>query len=143
MTLVRVNPNRRYRRNPSFFTNFVSEDFFKPEINTRKQPAVNVLETADGFQVEIATPGLSKKDIGIKVEKEVLSIFANVETASKAEEKVLSRGFSYSNFKRSFQLPDTVNSAGITANYKNGILSVSIPKKEEAKELPPRTIEIK
>ena len=143
MTFVRVNPNRRYRRNPSYFTNFVLEDFFKPQVSTKNQPAVNVLETADGFQVEIATPGLSKKDIGIKVEKEVLSIFANVEAVKKEGEKVLSRGFSFNNFKRSFQLPDTVNSAGITANYKNGILSVFIPKREEAKELPPRTIEIK
>lgn len=64
------------------------------------------------------------------------------ETAKESTEKVKRSEFSYHQFKRTFQLPDTIASNLISAEYKNGVLKVTLPKKEEARELPPRTVEI-
>ena len=141
MTLVRVNPNRGFKRRSSFSTDFdrVFDEFFKTDIPQGKQPAVNVLETGDGFTVELAVPGLSKEAIQVKVENKILSISAAVKQEQAADTKFRKHEFDYSNFKRSFQLPKTVDASAITANYEQGILSVFIPKREEAKALPPRT----
>jgi HSP20 family protein len=144
MTLVRVNPGRKVKR-PSFFTDFdrMFDEFLKGEATPRNQPAANVIETGDGFHLQLATPGLGKEDLNLKVEKEILSIFAEIKNEAVEGEKVRRREFNYSTFKRSFHLPETVDASRITASYEQGILNVFIPKKEEAKELPPRNIEIK
>lgn len=154
MNLVTVNPrHRRVTRRPAFatpvFDNLLNElangSFSKPKRNgfIKNQPAVNVIENNDNFRIEVAAPGLTKKDININVEKDILTINADREIKQKEGEKYSRREFSYDNFKRSFQLPDTVDAANIKASFRNGILEVTIAKKEEAKELPPRAIEIK
>ena len=144
MTLVRVNPGRNLRRRPSFFTDFdrVFDELLNGTVATKYQPDANVIETGDGFQLELATPGLGKKDLNVKVEKDILTISAEVAQELPEDAKVRTKAFSYHNFKRSFQLPETVDAGAITAKYENGILKLFIPKKEEAKELPPRTIKI-
>jgi len=108
------------------------------------QPAVNVKENTDGFHLALAAPGYNKEEIEVKIDDNVLTISSEKkeETIAAEGEKFTRKEFKYAAFKRTFTLPETVDAAKIEANYDNGILNVSIPKKEEAKPLPARTIEI-
>lgn len=126
-----------------FFDNDVLPDFFDKESKTNI-PAVNVMEEADKFKIDVAAPGLEKKDFNIDLDNNVLTISSEKEAKKEDEsEKFVRREFSYSAFKRSFTLPDSVDSDKITAAHKDGVLTISIPKKEEAVEKPPKKIDIK
>ena len=109
------------------------------------QPAVNFLETKDEFKVEVAVPGMSKENFDVKLDEDVLVITGKKED-NKEEKKdnYMRKEFSYSSFQRSFHLPtNTVEVDKIEANYKDGILHLTIPKKEEAKvERKPKQISI-
>ncbi len=110
-------------------------------------PAVNVKETDDQFELELAAPGMSKADFNIEIDADVLTISSEKkESKEEKEEKkdgrFTRREFHYKAFKRLFNLPETVDSTNIAANYVDGILSVVIPKKEEAKPQPARKIDI-
>ncbi|WP_317168457.1 Hsp20/alpha crystallin family protein [Costertonia aggregata] len=88
---------------------------------------------------------MSKKDFDINVENNTLSISAESKTENEEKDengKYTKREFSFSSFKRSFSLPDSVSDEDIKASYENGILKLSIPKKEEARPKPPRQIAI-
>ncbi len=106
-------------------------------------PAVNIAEEKDDFRIEVAAPGLDKKDFKIDLNNNVLTISSekNDEREEKSE-RFMRREFSYSSFKRSFTLPETAQVDRIVANHKNGILQITIPKKEEARVKPPRQIAI-
>ncbi len=105
------------------------------------KPSANVREKEDAFSIELAVPGLSKNDFNIDLDKNLLTISAGIE--KKDEDNNYNRmEFDYSNFCRSFSLPETINTDNIKAVYKNGILKVNLPKKEEAIPKPARTIEI-
>ena len=106
-------------------------------------PKVNIIETADAFIVEMAVPGLKKSDFDINIDNELLSI--STETKEENEQREVNytrREFGYSSFKRTFTLPESVNDEKINASYKEGILSILLPKKEEAKQKPSRSIKI-
>ena len=119
-------------------TNFVGSDF------ASNIPAVNISEATNDFKIELAVPGLEKEDFKINVEKDQLTISVKKENSTEVtDEKFTRKEFNYSAFTRNFLLPEGVESRAITANYENGILGIVLPKKEEAKELPPRTIDIK
>jgi HSP20 family protein len=95
--------------------------------------------------VELAAPGKKKEDFNIELEDNVLTISS--EARSEKEEKdnegkYTRREFSYSSFKRAFTLPETVNDYEINASYENGVLHITLPKKEEALPKPKRLIEI-
>lgn len=106
------------------------------------QPAVNVVETENDFRVELAAPGFDKQDFSINVENEHLTVAAKHETSNEEKnERYTRREFSVASFKRSFKLPKTVNLDAIAAVYENGILNVTLGKKEEAKPVV-KTIEI-
>jgi HSP20 family protein len=106
-------------------------------------PKVNIKETADAFMVEMAVPGLKKSDFHIDLDNQVLSISTELkEENEQKEENYTRREFGYSSFKRTFTLPETVDDSKIDASYKDGILSIHLPKKEEAKQKPARTIKI-
>lgn len=92
---------------------------------------VNVMELDDKFQLELAAPGLKKEDFELNVEKDVLFISADRSRDKKEGVKVLRNEFGNYNFKRSFQLADTIDAENIKASYKNGILQVALPKKEK------------
>lgn len=118
-------------------SNFVGSDFVS------NIPSINVLETGDDFKIELAAPGLEKEDFDINVEKDQLTISVKKETSNEVkEEKHMRKEFSYNSFTRSFHLPEDVQSDAINANYENGILKIILPKKDTAKELPKRTIEV-
>lgn len=105
--------------------------------------AVNIIEAPDHYRIEMAAPGLKKDDFELKMDNGVLTISVNKEWKLEEGHEFRRREFAYYNFERSFMLPDTVDADKIKATYKNGILTVTLPKKEEAKEKPPRKIEIK
>ena len=115
-----------------------------PTLWNGSMPAVNVKETDDQFELELAAPGMSKSDFNIEIDADVLIVSSEKKEnkEEKEESRFTRREFRYNAFKRSFNLPETVDSAKIAANYVDGILSVVIPKKEEAKPQPARKIEI-
>jgi len=107
-------------------------------------PSVNVKENTDQFTVEVAAPGFEKTDFKIEVNHNTLSISSEkkVESETKEGEQFTKREFSYQSFARSFTLPQIADGEKIEASYDKGILTVVIPKREEAKPKPSRMIEI-
>jgi HSP20 family protein len=106
-------------------------------------PKVNIKESADAYYVEMAAPGLKKSDFQIDLDNQLLTISTEVEEKNEEnKENFTRREFGYSSFKRSFSLPETVEDSKIKAQYKEGILSIHLPKKEEARQKPPRNIQI-
>lgn len=142
MNLIRRNPNVL----PSLLDEFFKPDWFGgSEGMNANLPAVNISENEAGFELELAAPGMKKDDFNIEVDKNVLTI-SNERTSTMEEESkeknFSRREFYYSSFKRSFNLPETVNTEAIKAAYNDGILKLEIPKKEEALPKPKRMIEI-
>jgi HSP20 family protein len=109
-------------------------------------PAVNIRETNDNFEVEMAAPGMNKEDFKVELDGNQLTISSESkkEQQETDEQHRYSRQeFSYQSFQRSFTLPkDVVDADKIQAKYNNGVLQLTIPKKEEVKKRPPRMIEI-
>lgn len=134
---------------PSLFDRFFDGDLFdwsnRNFSNTNTTiPSVNIKENADTFMVEVAAPGFEKGDFKIELNLNTLSISSEkkVENETKEGEVFTKREFSYQSFSRSFTLPQIADGDRIEANYQNGILTVLIPKREEAKPKPARMIEI-
>ncbi len=106
-------------------------------------PAVNVIETGNDFRIEFAAPGLEKNDFKIDLDGRVLTISSEKEYKNEEkDERVMRREFSYTSFSRAFSLPESIDAEKIKANHKNGVLSIAIPKREEAKQKPPKQISI-
>ncbi len=106
-------------------------DFFGKRFT---DPAANIIEKNDSFHLEIAAPGMQKEDFKINLENNILTICAEVNDENREEGKNYSRKeFYYGSFSRSFTLPKTIDLEKIKADYMNGILTVELPKKEEAK----------
>jgi HSP20 family protein len=146
MTLVKFNPEKKQNGLMTgfndVFDSIFNDTFFSDRMVSRV-PAANISETADHYHVELAAPGLSKEDFKLNLERDVLSISVEQTQQTGQQERTFNkREFSYSSFVRSFTLPDTANQEGISAKYENGVLSIDIPKKEEAKMVT-RQIEIK
>ena len=131
---------------PNIVDDFFGKDFltnfFEPQTGV-SVPAVNIVEDKENFKIEVAAPGLDKEDFNIEMENNVLTISS--EKGSKHEEKekeYMRREFSYSSFKRTFTMPEIVDSEKIVASHKNGILEIVIPKKEEAKQKGKKQIKV-
>lgn len=134
---------------PSFIDRFLNNDLMDwnqtnfSGTNT-SLPAVNVKETDDDYFIEVAAPGMSKKDFNVNFQNNVLTISS--EKKDEKEEKDDSytrREFSYQSFQRSFTVPgNDVDSDKISASYENGILNIKLPKREEVKPKPAREIKI-
>jgi len=113
----------------------VMEDFFnadvfnKPFISTELLPAVNILDEEDRYQLEMSAPGFKKEDFKITSEDGLLTISAETSSEHKEEKKNYTRKeFSSSSFSRSFALPDNIEEDDLKANYKDGLLRVSLKK---------------
>lgn len=139
--LARIN-----KRFPTFFEDLIGREFLPDFYETngfKSLPAVNIVEGDDSFTIEVAAPGLEKKDFHVDLENNCLTISSEKEQKSEeTNEKYARKEFSYSTFRRSFTLPETVNSEKIQASHKDGILFVKIPKKDEAKVKPARQISV-
>lgn len=132
---------------PGIFDEFFGKEFnpgFFEDPANMTVPAINVFEDPDNFKIEVAAPGLDKKDFKIDLDNNVLTISSEKEYKHEDEKegKFMRREFGYASFKRSFTLPESVDAEKIKANYKEGLLYINIPKREEAKQKPPRQISI-
>jgi HSP20 family protein len=146
MTLVKFNPdNKKNTLMPGFndvFDSIFNDTFFADRMVTRV-PAANISESADHYHIELAAPGLKKEDFKINLERKVLNISVEQSNENKQEERnYAKREYNYKSFVRSFTLPESADENGIQATYNDGILTINIPKREEAKNLS-RQIEIK
>ena len=146
-SLANTNSNANFPTLSNWLDDIFNRDLpsvFTSNFNTGiTLPKVNIKETADTFVVEMAVPGLKKSDFHIDIDNQALSISTETkEQKEHKEENYTRREFGYSSFKRTFTLPESVNDNKINASYKDGILSILLPKKEEAKQKPPRTIKI-
>lgn len=133
--------------NPNLFPSILDE-FFGKQMTGRNQqisnPAVNINEEENAWNIEVAAPGLDRQDFNVKIENDTLTISSEKKIENEEDGKSYRRReFRYASFQRSFILPNLVEKDAISAVYNNGILNVVIPKKEEAKEKPARSIEIK
>lgn len=147
MTILKLyNTNDLFRRNlddvyrfSDVMTDLLSDRYGQQEVYST--PRVNICDEKEDFMIFLAVPGLKKADISINVEDNILSISHQAE---KEEEGVYysSREFNYNNFERSFRIPKTVNTEKIKADYENGILTVKLPKREEAIDRGPKEIKI-
>lgn len=149
MTLIRRNGNT-FNPLPALFDDFFNRDLFNwnntnfSDTNTTV-PAVNIKETAENYEVEVAAPGMLKEDFKVQLDGNVLTISSerSYENEEKKEERYSRREFSYQSFQRTFTLQkDVMDIDKIEAKYENGLLHLIIPKKEEAKQKPARLIQI-
>lgn len=106
-------------------------------------PAVNVKETDDTYEIIMAAPGLEKNDFKIDVNGSLLTISAKKDEKKEEKDETYSRReYSYTSFSRSFSLPEDIFKDKIDANYMNGELRLTLPKKEEAKTMPHQKISV-
>jgi HSP20 family protein len=132
----------------------VFNDFFKPwnewfdrgSLFNRPLtvPAVNITENQGNYEVSLAVPGLKKDDFKIDVDGNMLTISSEKEESKEEKEKSFTRKeYSYSSFSRSFTLPEEVNKEKIEAKYEDGVLKLTLPRKEEAKKITAKKIAVK
>jgi HSP20 family protein len=155
MNLVRFNKPAYMNAlgtKPFFGFSDLIDDFYRTESNCSKHnacvPPANIIESENDFRIELSAPGFQKSEFKITLDKNLLTVSREVEEKDSAKEtkeeenKFYSRiEYNYSEFSRSFNLPKTLDSENISANYENGILSISIPKNAEEVKLS-RDIEI-
>ena len=150
MTLINfkneVNFNDRFPLIPTVFGDFFN-DFLNSDTKSKEVfnyvPAVNIAERPNDFTIEVAAPGIGKDDFKVSVDNGVLTIGAEKKEEKKEEGTRFTRKeFSYSSFKRTFSLPEHVEADKIVASHKDGVLTLVLPKREEAKTKPVQEIKI-
>ena len=145
MTIVRYQ-----NQWPSLFDRFFNNDFESwnrdnfSKTNTTL-PSLNIKENKDSFFVEVAAPGFEKSDFKIELNNDLLTVSSEKKLNNEVKdgERITKQEFSYQSFSRSFTLPELVDEEKISAKYENGILAISIPKKEAEKPKSPKLIDIK
>lgn len=142
-----VPARRRYNQTwlPDIFNDFFDNNWVERVNSTL--PAVNVIETANEYKVELAAPGLTKDDFNVHVDEEN-NLVVNVEKKHEENEKAkdgryLRREFSYSKFQRALILPDDVDKEKISAKVENGVLNIDLPKVSKAEVAARKSIEVK
>jgi len=148
--LVTTNGNS-FSSIPSLLNSFLTDDWFDSTLaNWRtagaSMPAVNVRESNDDFVIEVAAPGMKRNDFNVALDNNLLTISSRREENSEEkghEGEYMRREFSFQSFQRSFSLPEAkVEGGKISARYTDGILYVTIPKREEANLKPVRKISV-
>ena len=150
MSIIKRNNGNGYNSIPDLFDDVFTRNLFDWGMSNYSTagttlPAVNIKETAENFEVEMAAPGMKKDDFQIQLDGNTLTISAeNRESNDQREDERYSRReFRYQSFMRTFTLPrDVVDLEQIHAKYDNGVLQLLIPKREEAKQKPPKTITV-
>ncbi|HEY0678275.1 MAG TPA: Hsp20/alpha crystallin family protein [Chitinophagaceae bacterium] len=131
--LVKVNNRPVHRTFNALFDELFNEFPVKTE-SKLAVPPVNIYETEKSYELEVSAPGRNKEDFKISVEKGLLTISFEKKEENKTEgPKTLRREFSFQSFKRSFNLDESIDADNILAKYENGILTLSLPKKEQEK----------
>ncbi|MDD2623117.1 MAG: Hsp20/alpha crystallin family protein [Bacteroidales bacterium] len=133
----------------NFFDDFFGRNFMDEFLTKEARitlPTANIVENESNFQVELAVPGYDKKDFSIEVNEHVLSIKGEVK--SEKEESKSNRQFTrkehyYASFERNFTLPDSVKTDAIEALYENGLLTITLPKKDHKELQSSKLIQVK
>ncbi|MGF7037194.1 Hsp20/alpha crystallin family protein [Mucilaginibacter lappiensis] len=137
MTLVKFNNGLKNNAVGPFFNDVfdsILNDSFIGDKLVARVPAVNIAENENEFHIELASPGLKKEDFKINLDKNVLTVSAERKSENVEEGKKFSkREYSYNSFTRSFTLPESADHSKIEADYTDGILKLTVAKKEEAK----------
>lgn len=145
MTLVKFKQPANNTLMPGIndvFESIFNDTFFSDRMVSRV-PAVNISESEDHYDVELAAPGLKKEDFKLSLERNSLSVSVEQTPGQQDNQKQYTkREFGYGSFVRSFLLPDSADHSQIEATYTDGILFITIAKREEAKPVR-RQIEIK
>lgn len=136
---------------PSLLNDFFADDFFRlPFMQWRSDgltlPSVNIKETPDAYQIQMAAPGMKRDDFKVELDNNILSISSQRQDQNEENDKdgtFRRREFSYQAFERKFTLPESqVEGENIQARYVDGILLINIPKSEGARKKPVRHIKI-
>lgn len=149
MTIVKRNSSL-LNQFPALFDDFLNRDVFNWGLSNYSDtdtsiPAVNIKETSDNYEVEVAAPGMNKKDFRVQLDGNALTISSEktMEKEQREDVRYTTREFSYQSFSRTFTLQkEVVDTEKIQAKYEDGLLQLLIPKKEHVKQKPPRVIEI-
>ncbi len=138
MTLVKFNqPAKNFQGlvDELFNGKFLNRDFATSDFFGSAYAPVNISENKEGYALEVVAPGFSKEDFKIKIDGPTLTISAEKKAETKNEnEKHIRREFSFRSFSRSFTLDEKVEAGKINAKYDNGVLHLTLPKKEAAQE---------
>jgi|TARA_B100002019_G_scaffold280385_1_gene283257 HSP20 family protein len=138
MNLIRKQQN---------FLPFVFDNFFRdtwdimPAINNN-HPATNIKESDKDFIIEFAIPGKSNDDFEVELDKNLLTIKSNG-SVSENDYNYMQQQFNFSTFSKSYELPDSVDLNKIDSHYRNGMLTVILPKRKEFHTQPKRLISVK
>jgi len=132
---------------PAYWDDFFNDNFFN-QVNSRSsyenRPAVNVSENDKEYSIEVAAPGIDRKAFNLEIENDILTISTERKENKEGQKtNFLRREFNFQSFKRSFQLPETIDQEQIKATHDAGILTLTLPKKEEEVQKAPRQIEVK
>ena len=142
MNLIRRTSNPLF---PSLLDEFFGSDTpFSGLSSPSHVPSVNISETDTNFELALAAPGKTRKDFNVELDDHVFTVSSESKHEDESKtDQYTKREFRYDNFQRSFRLPETVDTSGIKAKYDNGILTITLPKHEEAIPEPKKQIEIK
>ena len=129
---------------PFYLSNLFDDTFFPAvQSSSNSVPAVNIKVDEKNYHLELAVPGMDKKDLKIDINEDVLTISSESKDENEEDRDGYKRKeFSYSSFARTFYIPENINRDKIEAGYKDGILTVSLPKQEEEKSKLTRQIDI-
>jgi HSP20 family protein len=136
----------RFNNAPVHFANLF-EGLMNPEMSfsdckPKQNVSVNIREDENQYELHLVAPGLKKEDFKIDMDKNMLSIsFEHKDESKESDEKWLRQEFRMQSFKRNFSLNDKIDAVAIKATYENGILNISLPKKEK-EEVKPVSIEV-
>lgn len=133
------------------YTPAYRDDFFNDVVSRRyygsgyaSTPAVNIIEEENEYKIDVAAAGMKKSDFMIKIENDILTLSAERKEEEKQEkDQYTRREFNFTSFSRSFKLDEAIDQDSVSAEYSEGILSIRLPKKEEALKPGPKSIEIK
>ena len=137
MALIKWDPFRDFNAFTDRFGNFPNRYFDAPVSTTAWNPSVDIFENDNEVVVKAELPGLEAKDIDVKLENNILTLKGERRFEKEAKEENYHRiEREYGSFGRVFSLPVTVNVEKVTAEYKDGVLKILLPKKEEVKPKP-------
>ena len=129
---------------PSLIDDYVNNDWILKMPSSTNIPAVNIKELDKQFEIYLAVPGKNKSDFEIEVEDGLLSISSSIEENEQNEKATFTRReFSYNCFKRTFTIPESVDSTKVEAKYSDGVLQLTLPKRKEALPQPKKLIKIR
>ncbi|MGR6086624.1 MAG: Hsp20/alpha crystallin family protein [Arcticibacter sp.] len=140
---AKANPSRNRFLTVNDLIRDLMDEVTLPQTPSLHAPKVNIYDSVDCIRLEFVVPGFNKDDFKLTVEEGLLNVQAEFKSeVNDSEQNCTRREYNFRSFSRSFSLPETVNADAVAASYQNGILNVTLPKKEESKPAEPRRISV-